>query len=98
MPQAPLCASGPSLKPGSRHSLLHLRSFVTYSQNDWDSLLPMAQIALDNKPATTTGVSPFFLSHGYDAENIVLADVIGYALKSMRRCLRQPFVLAFGEI
>ena len=23
MPQAPLCASGPSLKPGSRHSLLH---------------------------------------------------------------------------
>ena len=52
----------------------YLRSFVTYSQNDWDSLLPMAQIALDNKPATTTGVSPFFLSHGYDAENIVLAD------------------------
>ena len=24
MPQAPLCASGPSLKPGSRHSLLQM--------------------------------------------------------------------------
>jgi len=51
-----------------------LRTFTAYYQNDWDQLLPMAQISLDNKPATSTGVSPFFLSHGYDATEIVLPE------------------------
>ena len=36
-------------------------------------------------------------AHEIDPSNWVYA-VIGYALKSMRRCLRQPFVLAFREI
>ena len=44
----------------------YLRSFVAYHQGNWDSLCPIAQIALDNRPTTTTGVSPFFLVHGYD--------------------------------
>lgn len=48
-----------------------LRTFTAYHQGDWDRLLPMAQISIDNKPATSTGISPFFLSHGYDAVDIV---------------------------
>ena len=51
-----------------------LRTFTAYHQSDWDQLLPMAQISLDNKPATSTGVSPFFLTHGYDATDIVLPE------------------------
>ena len=50
----------------------YLRSFVSFKQDDWASLLPTAEIALNNKPATTTGVSPFFLSHGYNAEPIAV--------------------------
>lgn len=34
----------------------------------------MAQISIDNKLAALTGVSPFFLSHGYNAEEIVLPE------------------------
>lgn len=48
----------------------YLRTFVAYEQSDWTKWLPLAQIALDNKVASTTGVSPFFLSHGYNAETI----------------------------
>ena len=52
----------------------YLRSFVSYSQSNWDTLISMAQIALDNKPTSTTGVSPFFLSHGYEAEMVQLQE------------------------
>lgn len=34
----------------------------------------MAQISIKNKPAALTGVSPFFLSHGYNGEEIVLLE------------------------
>jgi hypothetical protein len=34
----------------------------------------MAQIALDNKTATSTGISPFFLSHGWHASTITTKD------------------------
>lgn len=48
----------------------YLRAFIAYNQADWNRWLPIAQIALDNKPASSTGISPFFLSHGYDATPI----------------------------
>ena len=51
-----------------------LRTFVTHYQQDWDQLLPMAQISLDNKPAASTGISPFFLTHGYHAVDIQLDE------------------------
>jgi hypothetical protein len=34
--------------------------------------LPLAKIAINNRDATTTGVSPFFLSHGYHIEPLDL--------------------------
>jgi hypothetical protein len=34
----------------------------------------MAQIALDNRPSSSTGLTPFFLSHGYDPMLIAISD------------------------
>ena len=45
----------------------YLRTFVAYEQNDWVRWIPLAQIAINNKPASSTQISPFFMSHGYDA-------------------------------
>lgn len=42
----------------------YLRAFVTYAQTDWSSLLPVAQLALNNRDSSL-GYSPFFLTHGY---------------------------------
>jgi hypothetical protein len=43
-----------------------LRHFCSYYQDDWDEWLPLAQIAISTRDAASTGVSPFFLSHGYN--------------------------------
>jgi len=50
----------------------YLRTFTTYMQNDWAKMLPVAQLALNNRPAASTGISPFFLSHGYDITPVEL--------------------------
>ena len=52
----------------------YLRKHCNYFQNDWSSLLPMAEIAINNRISSTTGMSPFFLTHGYDLEVIDLRD------------------------
>lgn len=44
----------------------YLRAYVCYDQKDWAKLLPMAELAMNGRVATATGVSPFFLSHGFD--------------------------------
>jgi transposase InsO family protein len=49
-----------------------LRCFVTYSQDNWVDLLPIAQISLDNRLNSATGLTPFFLTHGYNVELIDL--------------------------
>ena len=48
----------------------YLRAFVAYKQEDWIDWLPLAQISICNKPATSTQISPFFMMHGYNAEVI----------------------------
>ena len=45
----------------------YLRTFVAYEQDDWVKWIPLAQVAINNKPASSTQISPFFMSHGYDA-------------------------------
>ena len=47
-----------------------MRAFVAYKQEDWIDWLPLAQISICNKPATSTQISPFFMMHGYNAEVI----------------------------
>jgi len=50
----------------------YMRAFVNWAQQDWATLCPMAQIAIKGRDATSTGVSPFFLQHGYNVEPIQL--------------------------
>ena len=58
--------------------LAYLRIFILYTQGDWSSHLPMAQIALNNRRGTR-GISPFFATHGYNVDPIVLPDDMGAA-------------------
>src|SRR5258708_6381477 len=43
----------------------YLRAYTNYQQDDWASLLPVAEFAYNNAPSATTGVSPFFTDKGY---------------------------------
>ncbi len=47
-----------------------LRIFITYAQTDWGGLLPVATTAINNKDAASTGLSPFFFTHGYHVSPI----------------------------
>ena len=46
----------------------YLRAYTTYQQNDWADLLPAAMLAINNHVASSTGISPFNLTHGYDVD------------------------------
>ncbi|KAI0993224.1 hypothetical protein K3495_g14960 [Podosphaera aphanis] len=52
--------------------LTYLRAFISFAQLEWPSLLPSAQLAINNRDSTVTGLSPFFLEHGYHIEPIQL--------------------------
>jgi hypothetical protein len=45
-----------------------LRCFASYWQDDWADLTPMAMLAINNRDATSTGISPFFATHGYHVD------------------------------
>jgi hypothetical protein len=44
----------------------YLRAYVSYQQDDWVSLLPMAEFAANNSASETTRMSPFFACYGFD--------------------------------
>src|SRR5260221_5937871 len=46
----------------------YLRGYTNYQQDDWATLLPMAEFAYNNATNATTGVSPFFANKGYHPE------------------------------
>jgi hypothetical protein len=52
----------------------YLRSYVTYWQDNWSSLLPVAMIAINNRDATSTGMSPFSMTHGYNIDLLGLTS------------------------
>jgi hypothetical protein len=43
----------------------YLRSFVGHEQNDWVSLLPMAEFAYNNSVTSGNGISPFYANYGF---------------------------------
>jgi len=43
----------------------YLRSFISYEQDDWVSLLPMAEFAYNNSNTNATGISPFYANYGF---------------------------------
>lgn len=48
----------------------YLRAYANFLQDDWSPMLPIAELAINNRDASSTGVSPFFLTHGYNFETI----------------------------
>jgi predicted aspartyl protease len=50
----------------------YLRTFCNHAQDDWYDTLPLAQLAIMGRNAASTGVSPFFLEHGYEIEPLDL--------------------------
>ena len=44
----------------------YLRCYVNYKQDNWVSLLPLAEFAYNSSVTDTTKVSPFFANYGYD--------------------------------
>ena len=43
----------------------YLCVFCNYQQDNWSSLLPLAEFAYNNAPNESTGLSPFFSNKGY---------------------------------
>ncbi|KAI7102875.1 hypothetical protein KC324_g20825, partial [Hortaea werneckii] len=43
----------------------HLRSYVSYLQDDWVEWLPLAEFSANSMFSETTGISPFFATYGY---------------------------------
>jgi hypothetical protein len=52
----------------------YLRTFVNHAQDDWYDMLPSAEIAINGKDAASTGVSPFFLEHGYHVDPLDVSE------------------------
>src|SRR5258707_7519578 len=46
----------------------YLWGYMNYQQDDWATLLPMAEFTYNNATNATTGVSPFFANKGYHLE------------------------------
>jgi hypothetical protein len=47
-----------------------LRQWVNAAQDDWVDWLPVVQLALNGRDSSSTGVSPFMLSHGYPLRTV----------------------------
>ena len=43
-----------------------LRHFVTYHQDDWEALIPMAEFSYNNNNHTSIGMSPFRANYGFN--------------------------------
>ena len=48
----------------------YIRIFATFCQDNWENLLPIAQLAINNRNSASTGISPFFMTHGYTVDPI----------------------------
>ncbi|ODM22910.1 hypothetical protein SI65_00499 [Aspergillus cristatus] len=51
-------------------------NFCNFAQDNWSEVLPMAQLAIANQTAASTGFSPFFLDHGFHLETLQLAEPV----------------------
>jgi IS30 family transposase len=44
----------------------YLQIYCNFQQDNWHTLLPIAEFWYNNTPSSTTGVSPFFANKGYN--------------------------------
>ncbi|XPS94913.1 hypothetical protein M3J09_004211 [Ascochyta lentis] len=66
----------------------YLRAYINWAQDDWSAWVPMAQIAIKGRVATSTGFSPFFLQHGYDVDPVQIDPDL--AAELLHRHAREP--------
>jgi len=61
----------------------YLRSFICHEQDDWVSLLPIAEFAYNNSVTSATGMSPFYANYGFHptATNPTAANILNPASK-----------------
>ena len=52
----------------------YLRCFVSYQQDDWVSLLPLAEFTFNNSTNVSTGFTPFYANSGYHPRFEVLTS------------------------
>jgi hypothetical protein len=48
----------------------YLRTFINYDQDDWYSLLPLAEFAYNNSVVQATQLTPFYTNYGYHPTTI----------------------------
>jgi hypothetical protein len=60
----------------------YLRTFVNHAQDDWYEMLPSAELAINGKDAASTGVSPFFLEHGYHINPFSIQEELSEAVRN----------------
>src|SRR6266481_7382876 len=53
----------------------YLQVYTNYQQDNWSSLLPLAEFAYNNATNEMTGVSPFFANKGYHPSLVVEPNV-----------------------
>jgi hypothetical protein len=59
----------------------YLRIYCNFQQDNWHTLLPIAEFCYNNTPSSTTGVSPFFANKGYHPAFTVHSE---YELASLK--------------
>jgi len=53
----------------------YLRSYCNYEQNDWASMLAMAEYAYNNSKHSATKISPFYANYGFEPRTTWPTDI-----------------------
>lgn len=77
--------------------LAYLRAFISFSQLEWSKMLPSAQLALNNRNNSSSGLSPFFTEHGYHKEPIQQKVVQNNEPKTKPHKLAEKFLMRIQE-
>jgi len=73
----------------------YLRTFCNYGQDDWKLLLPAAEFAANNMKSTTTKMTPFFATRGYNPR--MSFDPVDVAPESTRERLLTDRAMDISE-
>jgi transposase InsO family protein len=70
-----------------------IRIWATYTQDNWLDLLPIVMASINNREASSTGLSPFFFMHGYHNEPIrLVADRMTEGKQKEGETLAEDFI------
>jgi hypothetical protein len=60
----------------------YLQIYCNFQQDNWHTLLPIAEFCYNNTPSSTTGVSPFFANKGYNPAFSIHSEYVLASLKA----------------